>query len=353
MRVSWVDRIALLTRLLLAAVFVVAGASKLAHLAQFQEVLAGFRLLPGWALPAFGLALPCAELSVGVWLLLNRAARWAALCGAALLLGLITAVTVTLLRDLAPDCGCFIGIGERAVSWWLVAQDALLLTGALFVAFRATGARRPGEARVMWKGQDETRPAEPARYEPVARAGNRSWLLIPAVLIALACSVALFRQFVTQPMNALGHEGPELGEPLPQTNWVALDGGAALDTRGIGEQDVLLVFIKADCPHCRASLPQVEKLYAEVNGAGFRLLLVSESDAEPTAALARELQISAPVVLDRSGSMRTQFSLLHTPAFLWYRKGVLHDKAVGSRAVGEMGERVRNALSAMPDVARR
>jgi peroxiredoxin len=126
-----------------------------------------------------------------------------------------------------------------------------------------------------------------------------------------------------------------------------------LDAQGLGEQNVLLFFIKAECPHCRASLPQVEKLYAEIHDAGVRVLLVSESDAEPTAALTRELRISAPVFLDRAESMRTQFSLLHTPAFLWYRQGVLHDKAVGSKAVSEMGERVRGALVTPPGVAQR
>lgn len=358
MRVSWADRIAVMARLLLAAVFIVAGALKLAHLAQFQEVLAGFRLLPEWALLALGVALPCAEVALGLWLLLNRATRLAALSSAALLLILLAVVTVTLARGLTPECGCFIGISERAVSWWLVAQDALLLAVSLFVAFRTPRTRRSGATPAWEGGGAEAREDEapeylaPKPFKASSLIAGRPWLLVPAVVLALACGVALLRLSVIQPMLALGREGPELGAPLPQTNWVALEGGAALDARGVGEPDVLLVFIKADCTHCRASLPQIDKLYAEVKGAGFRVLLVSESEAAATAALARELQISAPVFLDRAGTMRTQFSLLHTPALLWYRNGVLHEKAVGSKALGELGERVRGALSA-PRVAAR
>lgn len=357
MPVTWANRIAGATRLVLAAIFLVAGLSKLTHLAQFEEVLAGFQLFPLWVLPVFKVALPCAEVSIGLWLLLNRATRWAALSSAALLAAMIAVVTVTLLRHLTPDCGCFIGLGERAVSWRLVAVDALLLAGSFFVASRATCVRRSIAAPAREEDEERRRDAPSVArpvYLPALRAVNRSWLLLAGILLSLACGAAFVRHAVVQPMRMLAHEGPELGEPLPNARWVGMNDGAPWEARKLAEQNVLLVFIKADCSHCRDSLPEVEKLYKEVqHDKGFRVLLVSESYSEPTAELARELQISVPVVLDGTASMRTQFALFHTPAFLWYRHGVLYDKGVGAQALGEIGERIRRARAAQSTVAQR
>src|SRR6185295_8000120 len=98
--------IALVCRLVLAAVFGVAGVAKLADREGSRAALEGFGAPPRLA-RAGGVALPAVELTVTVGLLVPPAAWWSAAVAACLLAGFAVAILVNLARGREPECHCF------------------------------------------------------------------------------------------------------------------------------------------------------------------------------------------------------------------------------------------------------
>src|SRR5438552_1077664 len=88
----------LLARLGLGSMWMVAGAAKLGQREPPGKSVARFGLLPRWAADAVGRALPVAELTLGLLLLLGQWTAGAAAASAALLLLFSGAITLNLLR---------------------------------------------------------------------------------------------------------------------------------------------------------------------------------------------------------------------------------------------------------------
>lgn len=90
-----------------AAVFLIAGASKLSQPLAFADSVAAFRLLPSQAIAPLALGLPVFEIVTALCLLLRR---WRS--AALLVLTLLSAIFLFALlqaraRGIAVDCGCF------------------------------------------------------------------------------------------------------------------------------------------------------------------------------------------------------------------------------------------------------
>src|SRR3989440_4627818 len=105
----------LIARLLLAAVFLVAGLAKMADLAGSRQALRDFGVPAVFASP-FGTLLPLAELTVAVALIPTVSAWWAALGAVVLLLLFVVGIGFNLARGRTPDCHCF---GQLHSSCWL------------------------------------------------------------------------------------------------------------------------------------------------------------------------------------------------------------------------------------------
>ena len=100
------DDAALVARLVLAAVFALAGAAKLADLEGSRAALAGFGV-PDRLAGAFGILLPVAELATAVALVPEASATAAAVAALALLLVLSLGIAVSIARGGSPECHCF------------------------------------------------------------------------------------------------------------------------------------------------------------------------------------------------------------------------------------------------------
>ncbi|MEV1014087.1 MULTISPECIES: MauE/DoxX family redox-associated membrane protein [unclassified Micromonospora] len=101
-------------RLGLAAVWLVAGASKVGDLAASGRAVNAYQVLPYDAATVIGAALPFVELALGVLLLLGLASRLTAAISTALLLVFIAGISSAWARGLAIDCGCFGSGGQLA-----------------------------------------------------------------------------------------------------------------------------------------------------------------------------------------------------------------------------------------------
>lgn len=101
-------------RLGLAAVWLIAGGTKVGDLAASGRAVNAYRVMPYELATVIGAALPFVELALGVLLLIGLATRLAAGVSAALLLVFITGIASAWGRGLSIDCGCFGSGGQLA-----------------------------------------------------------------------------------------------------------------------------------------------------------------------------------------------------------------------------------------------
>ncbi|HEY8472580.1 MAG TPA: MauE/DoxX family redox-associated membrane protein [Natronosporangium sp.] len=131
-----IRRLATGCRLLLAGVWLYAGATKVSDLAAATRAVKAYQLLPNPVAEVVGAALPMVELALGLLLLLGLATRFAAAASAVLMAGFVAGIAAAWSRGLRIDCGCFggggqLGAGESPNYWLDLARDGLLLVAAV------------------------------------------------------------------------------------------------------------------------------------------------------------------------------------------------------------------------------
>jgi len=140
----------LLLRLVLGGIFIVAGASKIGHAAEFAQQIAAFRLMPQAAVAPVAIALPFLELLLGGYLVVGLFTRVSAWVAAVLLLAFDGAIASAVMRGLSLSCGCFGPNDKTVTTWGEVGRDAIFIVLAVIVALRAPGTlaldRRIGNA---------------------------------------------------------------------------------------------------------------------------------------------------------------------------------------------------------------
>jgi uncharacterized membrane protein YphA (DoxX/SURF4 family) len=131
----WISTVA---RLGLAAVFLVAGGTKVGDLAASGRAVNAYRLMPYDVAKIVGAAQPFLELALGLLLLVGLAVRLSAGIGAVLLVIFVAGIVSAWARGLQIDCGCFSKGGDLAAGkvptyGWEILRDLgfLVLAGIL------------------------------------------------------------------------------------------------------------------------------------------------------------------------------------------------------------------------------
>jgi uncharacterized membrane protein YphA (DoxX/SURF4 family) len=122
-----------LCRFVLAGIFIYSGCIKLEAPLQFAAAIAGYKLVPDSMISPLADYLPWLEIALGALLLIGWRIRYVAIGASVLLLGFIAILTITYMRGIDAECGCF-GFGDR-ISLRTIARDALILLPALFLVF--------------------------------------------------------------------------------------------------------------------------------------------------------------------------------------------------------------------------
>lgn len=286
------DTVVLFARLLLAAVFAVAGVAKLSDREGSRQAVADFGVPSALAAP-IGILLPLAELAVAAALIPTATALWGGVGALGLLLLFIAGIGANLARGRRPDCRCFGQIHSAPVG-----SSTLIRNGVLAAV----------AALLVWQGlEGDVGPSVVGRIGTLSGAG----LLILAIgilLIGLLAAQWLFlfgllRQngrllarlgAVEERLAAAGlapsengarAAGLPVGAPAPGFALPALDGGEVdlEDLRAPGKP-VVLLFTDPSCGPCAELLPEVsrwqrkyaDKLTISVVGRGS----VEENSAE-------------------------------------------------------------------------
>ena len=134
------DLLALLLRLVLGVVILVAGALKVGQLETSARSVRAYQLLPYDVAGAIGYGLPVLELAVGVLLVLGLFTRVSAVIAGFLMVVFIIGIASAWARGLSIDCGCFGKGGTIAASQTQypqeIARDVGLLACAVWLAVR-------------------------------------------------------------------------------------------------------------------------------------------------------------------------------------------------------------------------
>ncbi|HTD38440.1 MAG TPA: MauE/DoxX family redox-associated membrane protein [Candidatus Limnocylindrales bacterium] len=130
----------LVLRVVIGGIFLVAGAAKVGHAAEFAVEIAGFRLLPPGVIAPLALGLPLLEIVLGACLVLGVFTRSVGWIAVAVFAVFDLAIASAVVRGMSISCGCFGPNDASVTTWGEVARDAVFILLALVVALRPPGA---------------------------------------------------------------------------------------------------------------------------------------------------------------------------------------------------------------------
>src|SRR5918992_4961346 len=143
------DAALLIARLVLAAVFTIAGVAKLADLQGSRQAIVDFGV-PSALAATLALLLPLAELAVAAALLPASTAWWGALGALALLSVFVVGISINLARGRKPECHCFGQLHSAPAGWQTLARNGVLAAIAGFVLW--AGYEGAGPSALSWVG---------------------------------------------------------------------------------------------------------------------------------------------------------------------------------------------------------
>ncbi len=287
----------LLARLLLAAVFMVAGAAKLADREGSRRALADFGVPTPLATP-LGVLLPLAELAVAAALIPAATAWWGAAGALVLLLLFIAAIGANLARGRKAECHCFGQLHSEPAGWKTLARNGVLAAVAGFV---------------VWWGYDGAGPSAVGWLAGLSGAQVAGLVLGLAVLGVLAVQSLLLLNLIkqngrllmrvdalesglgggaaTSPNGSVATQpspGLPIGATAPEFELPGLHGETlTLESLRASGKPVMLLFTDANCASCTAMLPEIRRWQKE-HAEELTISLVSQGTIEENRAKSTE-----------------------------------------------------------------
>src|SRR5215213_9696728 len=319
------DAALLIARLLVAAVFIVAGAVKLANRQGSRQAIVDFGVPSAIAAP-LGLLLPLAELAVAATLLPASTAWWGAL-GALVLLSLfVVGISVNLARGRTPECHCFGQLHSAPVGWRTLARNGVLAAVAGFVLWEGYGGGA-GPSAVAWLGVLSTGQLLGllGGVLVLALLAGQWWLLAHLLrqngrllvrLKAVEASLATGGSVAPAENGAPVHqeaEGLPVGSAAPEFGLSGLHGETlTFDALRSSGKPVMMLFTDPNCGPCNAILPEVGR-WQEEHAQKLTLSLISRGDVEENKTKASEHGLTN-VLLQEDWEVSASYEVRGTPS---------------------------------------
>jgi len=236
-------------RMLLAAVFAVAGIAKLRDLEGSRAAMRDFGVPAKFAGPA-GVLLPIAELAVAVGLVPTATARWAAIGAFLLLLAFIWGIANALRHGESPDCHCFGQLHSAPAGPATLVRNAVLAALALFVVVDA-----PGAVLNDWVAARTAAELVAVGAGIAAIFFGIGWFYMWRERRGLLRQLGRAQRLATSaaPGVPIGSRAPDFSLPDLHGNTVSL---ASLLQRG---RPLLVVFVSPGCEQCVELLPKLAR----------------------------------------------------------------------------------------------
>ena len=354
--------ILLTTRLVLAFVFALAAATKLADRAGTRRAVVDFGL-PAALAPAFALLLPLAELVVAIALVPVATAWWGAAGAFALLFAFTAGIGYNLARGHRPDCHCFGQLHSEPVGWPTLARNGALAALAGFLAWQGPG--RVGPSVWGWVGALTTTEAIALASGLLAILGVAvlTWFLTQLfaqqgrLLTRLdAIEARLARGIGPAPAaaprnGAAAPQGLPVGAPAPAFALPNLEGRqVSLAELLSPRRAVLLFFIDPHCGPCTALLPEAAR-WVRDHAQAFSLVLVSGGTPKENRKKLAADHGFPHVLLQEKQEVSERYSTLGTPSAVLIRADGRVGSAVarGAEAIKALAARTGEATAAAAD----
>jgi peroxiredoxin len=323
----------LVARLLLAAVFFLAAATKLADRAGARRAAVDFGVPAAVARP-FAFILPLAELAVAGALLPGASARWGALGALALLLVFVAAIALNLARGRKPDCRCFGQLSSSPVGWTTLVRNGVLAGVAAFIVSQGQDQADPSAVDLSGLSTVEVGlviggialfalvAAQTFLLVNVVRQNGRLLLRLERVEENLAAA-----GLAAGEDEAAAEEGPGLpvGSQAPAFQLSGLYGETlTLDALRAPGKPIMLVFTDPNCGPCNAMLPEIGR-WQRAHAAELTLALITRGSPDENRAKVTEHGL-INVLLQQDREVAETYQEAGTPSAVI----VLPDGTVGS-----------------------
>jgi peroxiredoxin len=311
--------------LLLAVVFVAAGAAKLADRAGSRQAVADFGVPSSLATPLATL-LPLAELAVAAALIPAASAWWGALGALALLLLFVAGIGINLARGRKPDCHCFGQLHSSPAGWKTLARNGILAAVAGFVLWEGyeDGA---GPSALSWLGALTTAQllgllggvlvlallaGQWGFLAHLLRQNGRLLVRLEAVEATLSEGGSVVAPSANgTPVDQA--EGLSVGSTAPDFSLAGLHGETlTLDALRSSGKPVMALFTDPSCYPCNAMLPDVGR-WQEEHAHKLTLALISRGQAEENKTKAQEHGLTN-VLLQKDWEVSESYEVRGTPS---------------------------------------
>lgn len=276
------DPLLLAFRLILAAVFGVAGIAKFNDRNGTRKALADFGV-PAALITPFSFLLPLAEIAVALALLMIDTS-WYGSIGSALLLAAFTGGMIfQLAKGNAPDCHCFGQVKSEPVGKKTVVRNTILLT--LSVVLVAGGPSKQG----MSIGN--MNPEIIQLFAIIAGVGILAAMLFylskiseqqAQIMRRIELMDLIAREGTEVERHEAGspHDGLPIGAPVPSFELKGVNGLAfATGSLRASGRPSLLLFVSPTCNPCKALVPQFDE-WVKAFGDKVNVIFVSSGKAD-------------------------------------------------------------------------
>ena len=341
------EALLLLARLVLAAVFVVSGISKLFDLSGSQAAMRSFGV-PESMTRAGGIVLPIVEILIAILLIPAASAAWGALLALALLVVFIIGVGYNLARGRKFDCHCFGQLTTSEIGPSTLIRNVALAVIAAFVAISGFARGNVGPGVTDWLRSLNT-------FEwiilvlaivIVAALAGVAWLLVHLLgqngrlLVRLDRIEAALEDAdidlgdeAEEDEDEEEEEGLPFGSPAPAFSLQGLYGETmTLDAFRAQEKPVLLIFSDPGCGPCNALMPDVGKWQRDLADK-LTVVVVSRGDLEENRNKKKQHNLTH-VVMQEDSEVADEYMTFGTPTGVLVRP----DGTIGSRAAGGVSD---------------
>ena len=314
----------LLSRLILAAVFSIAGIAKLLDREGSEKAIVNFGV-PANLAKSLAVILPIAEIVTAILLLPLQTAWFGAISALILLVAFVGGIVYNLARGEAPDCHCFGQIYSEPVGWSVLIRNLILTAIAAFVIF--AGRENAGLSAFAWLNELTTGERMQLVFG-LAICGFLTAIFINLRKV-LQNQIVLQRQIEVLELTAhvesegkreIEHEHarqPSVGLPVgaiaPDFAAPDLNGKQiALEHLLMQRKPVLLFFVSPSCNPCKSLLPKIEKWQSEF-GAKIKFIFVSSGTPEENKQKFADVLSYATLLLQKERGISDLFRSQWTP----------------------------------------
>jgi peroxiredoxin len=333
----------LFARLLLCAVFLVAGLAKLADLAGSRQAMRDFGV-PDKLADFFGLFLPLAELAVAVSLVVPLTGWWGAVGALALLLIFVAGIGYNLAQGRTPDCHCFGQLHSAPAGWSTLIRNLVLAgVAGLVVGFGRVSAG-PGVLGLLAQMTVSQRLELLAAVVVLVVLIGEGWLLVQTMTqqgrLLLRIEALENRLGGAPSQPAARAMGLAVGTPAPAFDLSTLDGETmTVQTLRSAGKPFVLLFTDPGCGPCTALLPEIGQWQRE-HAAKMRVALVSRGTVEANRAKVTKPGVTH-VLLQKDREVAQAYQAHGTPSAVVVRQ----DGTIGS-PVAQGVDAIRGLISA-------